>query len=50
VATLFILPCIFAIIQGKAKSASASLDPTDPESAHFTSQAAAMLAGPGASK
>jgi multidrug efflux pump subunit AcrB len=44
VATLFILPGIFAIIQGRAKSASASLDPTDPHSAFFTKAAAASLA------
>jgi len=47
VATLFILPSIFAIIQGRAKSASASLDPTDPQSAYFTKTAAETLAGLG---
>jgi multidrug efflux pump subunit AcrB len=47
VATLFILPGIFTIIQGRARSASASLDPTDPQSANFTPQAATVLAGPG---
>jgi len=44
VATLFILPGIFSIIQSRAKSASASLDPTDPHSAHFTRAAANSLA------
>ena len=47
VATLFILPSIFAIIQSRAKSASASLDPTDPHSAYFTTTAAESLAGLG---
>jgi multidrug efflux pump subunit AcrB len=45
VATLFILPSVFTIIQGRAKSNSASLDPTDPESANFTPAAASALAG-----
>jgi multidrug efflux pump subunit AcrB len=44
IATLLILPGIFAIIQGRAKSLSASLDPTDPHSAYFTKTAAASLA------
>ena len=44
VATLFILPGIFAIIQRRAKSASASLDATDPHSAYFTKAASASLA------
>jgi multidrug efflux pump subunit AcrB len=47
VATLFILPSIFAIIQGRAKSTSASLDATDPHSAYFTKAAADSLAGLG---
>jgi len=46
-ATLFILPSIFAIIQGRAKSSSASLDATDPQSAYFTKTAAATLASLG---
>ncbi len=46
-ATLFILPGIFATIQRRAKTASASLDPTDPHSAHFMPTAAAALAGTG---
>ena len=47
VATLFILPSIFAIIQGRAKSDSASLDAMDPHSAYFTKTAAESLAGLG---
>jgi multidrug efflux pump subunit AcrB len=44
IATLFILPCIFAVMQRWARAASASLDPTDPHSAHFTPAAADALA------
>ena len=47
VATLLILPSIFAIIQGRANSTSASLDPTDPHSPQFTPQAANLLADAG---
>ncbi|MBX9792394.1 MAG: efflux RND transporter permease subunit [Pirellulales bacterium] len=47
VATLLILPAIFSIIQGRARSASASLDPADPQSANFTPAAASALAGLG---
>ena len=43
-ATLFILPGIFAIVQRQAAMASASLDPTDPQSATFTPTASAVLA------
>lgn len=32
-ATLLILPAIFAIVQSRASTKSASLDPEDPESA-----------------
>jgi multidrug efflux pump subunit AcrB len=35
-ATLFILPCVFAMLQKRASTASPSLDPDDPESTHFT--------------
>jgi multidrug efflux pump subunit AcrB len=35
-ATLVVLPSIFAIVQGSATARSASLDPDDPESAHFS--------------
>ncbi len=47
VATLVILPSVFAIIQGRAKSTSVSLDPTDPHSPQFTPKAVDMLAGAG---
>jgi multidrug efflux pump subunit AcrB len=47
VTTLFILPSFFAIIQGRAKTSSASLDPTDPESAYFMPTAGETLAGAG---
>ena len=47
IATLFILPGVFAIIQRRAKSASASLDATDPHSAYFTKAASASLANLG---
>ena len=33
-ATLFVLPTIFALIQGEASASSASLDPDDPASPH----------------
>ncbi|HVC98780.1 MAG TPA: efflux RND transporter permease subunit, partial [Pirellulales bacterium] len=35
-ATLFILPAVFAIVQRRASAQSASLDPDDPQSAHYT--------------
>jgi multidrug efflux pump subunit AcrB len=47
-ATLFILPGIFAIMQRRAVMASASLDPTDPQSPTFVPTAAAVLADQGA--
>jgi Cu/Ag efflux pump CusA len=34
-ATLFVLPSLFAIIQNRATTGSASLDPTDPQSTHY---------------
>jgi multidrug efflux pump subunit AcrB len=34
-ATLLVLPAIFAIVQGKVGRASVSLDPDDPASSHF---------------
>lgn len=34
-ATFFVLPCMFAILQRRATTASGSLDPDDPNSAHF---------------
>lgn len=47
VTTLFILPGLFAMIQGRAGRSSASLDPADPESAHFVQDAHSALAFPG---
>ena len=34
-ATLFVLPSLFSMIQNRASTASASLDPTDPHSSHY---------------
>jgi multidrug efflux pump subunit AcrB len=34
-ATLLVLPSVFALIQSRASTASASLDPDDPHSAHY---------------
>jgi Cu/Ag efflux pump CusA len=34
-ATLFVLPCVFALVQSRAKAASASLDPDDPQSGFY---------------
>jgi len=34
-ATLVVLPTVFALVQGKAKRDAASLDPDDPESPHY---------------
>src|SRR5262249_58979722 len=34
-ATLFILPSVFAVVQGRSSARSASLDPDDPESPNF---------------
>jgi multidrug efflux pump subunit AcrB len=39
-ATLVVLPTVFAIVQGTAGLRSASLDPFDPESPHFVRRAA----------
>jgi multidrug efflux pump subunit AcrB len=39
-ATLFVLPAVFAILQGTMPTTSASLDPGDPDSRHFTHEAA----------
>jgi multidrug efflux pump subunit AcrB len=35
-ATLLVLPCVFAMIQRRKSVKSASLDPDDPESAHYS--------------
>ncbi|MCA9182371.1 MAG: efflux RND transporter permease subunit, partial [Planctomycetales bacterium] len=37
-ATLFVLPSMFALIQSRASSHSASMDPSDPDSKHFVAQ------------
>jgi multidrug efflux pump subunit AcrB len=38
-ATLFVLPAVFAIVQSRAHRRSASLDPEDPEGDHFVNGA-----------
>jgi Cu/Ag efflux pump CusA len=38
-ATLFVLPAVFALLQQRASRASHSLDPTDPDSPRFDSTA-----------
>ncbi len=38
VATLFVLPSVFAIVLGRKPARSASLDPDDPSSAHYAGQ------------
>jgi multidrug efflux pump subunit AcrB len=43
VATLFVLPSIFALIQSRASTASASLDPTDSQSRHAVADSARPL-------
>jgi multidrug efflux pump subunit AcrB len=35
VATLFILPALFTLVQGRARAASPSLDPDDAASSHY---------------
>ena len=34
-AALFILPLVFSVVQGKASTRSASLDPEDEQSEHY---------------
>ena len=41
--TLFVLPCVFALIQSRAKTASASLDPDDSRSLYFDQAEASQL-------
>lgn len=41
--TLFVLPCVFALIQSRAKTASASLDPDDSQSPYFDQAEASQL-------
>jgi len=43
IATLFVLPSVFALIQSRADSSSASLDPADPQSIHYRPPTAATL-------
>jgi multidrug efflux pump subunit AcrB len=40
-ATLFVLPCVFALVQRRAGTRSASLDPDDPQSSYYLADAAA---------
>jgi multidrug efflux pump subunit AcrB len=40
-ATLVVLPCVFALVQSRAKVSSASLDPDDPQSEFFDRGASA---------
>jgi multidrug efflux pump subunit AcrB len=39
-ATLLVLPAVFALVRTKGDIASSSLDPSDPESRHFSPEAA----------
>src|SRR5205823_4017293 len=43
-ATLLVLPTVFAIVQGRVGRQSASLDPFDPQSTHYHPEAAAVAA------
>lgn len=43
-ATLLVLPCAFAMVQGRKSSASVSLDPDDPQSPHYDGQSAVATA------
>ncbi len=36
ISTLFVLPAVYALLQSRAAQSSGSLDPTDPESAHYS--------------
>ncbi len=38
-ATLVVLPAVFAVVQGRAHTRSASIDPDDPHSAHYEGDA-----------
>lgn len=44
VATLFVLPAVFALIQRHASLTSASLDPLDPHSPQYRQEAEQLLA------
>jgi hypothetical protein len=43
VATLFLIPAIFAVIQRKTSTASPSLDPDDPQSGHSDRASVSLL-------
>jgi hypothetical protein len=43
-ATLLILPAVFALLQRRSSNRSASLDPLDHQSPQFREEAASMLA------
>jgi multidrug efflux pump subunit AcrB len=43
-ATLFVLPSVFAFVQARASTASASLDPADPRSQHYQTSATSPAA------
>jgi multidrug efflux pump subunit AcrB len=47
-ATLIVLPSVFAIVQGRSSRASASLDPDDSESRYFDQAGDALAAEPAA--
>ncbi len=38
--TLFVLPAVYSFLQSRASPSSGSLDPTDPESSHFSTNVA----------
>ena len=40
VATLFVLPSVFALVQGRSHRRAASLDPNDPQSSHYLPEGA----------
>src|SRR5262245_3654159 len=40
-ATLLVLPCVFALLAGRTTRKTASLDPDDPESVHYSAASAA---------
>jgi hypothetical protein len=48
-ATLFILPAVFSIVQRRASTKSASLDPDDPDSAYYLPVVAATGSASGGS-
>lgn len=48
VATLLVLPSVFASVQGRSRARSASLHPADPESSHYHASSPAGGPDPGA--